>query len=126
MQLLRDRYIEELEKIKLRLQLPDEAEGKHPEPPPPKHTPDVVQLTTSNLPGVNWGEVGGTTPSAPPLRPPAQDLGFPEEDFSLLTGDFSRLSTGIDLLTGPPASAVTTTPLPTFQTYGCAHSVVAL
>ncbi len=117
MQQLRERYIEELEKIKLRLQLPDEGEGEQPEPPPPKHTPDVVRLTTSNLPGVNWGEVGGA-PSAPPLPQPAQDLGFPEQDFNLLTGDFSRLNTGMDLLTGPSPSAVAAPVLPTFQTYG--------
>lgn len=108
-----DQYFAELENVKLRLKLAAEDHAGAPEPAPPKRDLEAVQLTTSNVPSINWAELGSS-----PTLPQAQtlDLGFPD-DVSSLTDNFQRLGTSLDLLTGPaPAAAAPL--LPTFQTQG--------
>lgn len=108
-----DQYFPELENVKFRLTLAGEDHAGAPASVLPKRDPEAVQLTTSNVPSINWAELGSS-----PTVPQAQtlDLGFPD-DMSSLTDNFQRFGTSVDLLTGPAPGAALPV-LPTFQTHG--------
>ena len=94
------RYMQELEDLKLSLKLQNGVDTSSWMQQPASHTPNTVQISTSNLPQLDWenlaahpsplssaaslkGDVAfGSAPSAPPMPG----------------------SSGLDLLTGDPTS----------------------
>eukprot|EP00884_Botryococcus_braunii_P019618 jgi/Botrbrau1/633/Bobra.0161s0024.2 len=115
---LAERYFPELEGVKLRLKLSAEAHGKPVEAVPARRDPEAVQLTTSNVPSINWAELG-SSPTPPAGQ--ALDLGFLDDVFvrqGSLTNNAHITEQNMDLLTGQLKDASLAPVLPTFQTYG--------